>query len=128
MRAFRSIHRFAAIVCAFGVASCATAGPNTGSTNNTSVASSTSATSDTASAPVTASRDDGEGLSCRRRVKVPAVPAEYQWIDAHYPGSRLNMQALSECAGSPTDQLHITTADGRNLTVFFDISSFFPTQ
>jgi len=50
-------------------------------------------------------------------VKVPAVPAEYQWIDAHYPGSRLNMQALSECAGSPTDQFHITTADGRNLTV-----------
>ena len=56
---------------------------------------------------------------------MPDVPAEYAWIEAHYPGSQMNMQSLSDCGGSPTDKLHIMTADGRKLVVFFDISSFF---
>ncbi len=68
---------------------------------------------------------DGEGLSCERRVKVGAVPEEYAWMKEHYPGAKMKMQSLSSCGDSPTDKLHITTADGRDLTLHFDISSFF---
>jgi hypothetical protein len=68
---------------------------------------------------------DGEGLSCERRVKVAAIPEEYAWVKEHYPGAKVNMQSLSRCGESPTDKLHVTTADGRALTLHFDISSFF---
>lgn len=67
----------------------------------------------------------GDGLSCERRVKVAAIPDEYAWVRAHYPGARVNMQSLNDCGGSPTDELHLTTADGRSVTTYFDISSFF---
>jgi hypothetical protein len=81
----------------------------------------------TTSSPGTATPPsaDGDGLSCERRVKVAAIPEEYAWVKAHYPGAKVNMQSLGDCGGSPTDQLHITTADGRTLTTYFDISSFF---
>ena len=68
---------------------------------------------------------EGDGLSCERRVKVPAIPNEYAWVKAHYPGAKVKMQSLGNCGGSPTDELLMTTADGRELTVYFDISSFF---
>ena len=73
----------------------------------------------------TAGGTDGEGLSCERRVKVGAIPEEYAWVKAHYPGAKVKMQSLGDCGGSPTDKLHITTADGRDLTTFLDISTFF---
>jgi hypothetical protein len=69
---------------------------------------------------------DADGLSCDGRVKVGAIPEEYAWVKAHYPGAKVTMQTLGRCGGSPTDELHITTADGRGLTTYFDISSFFP--
>jgi len=78
-----------------------------------------------ATGPSATAGNDGEGLSCERRVKVGSVPEEYAWLKAHYPGARVNMQALGECAGAPADKLMVTTADGRDLTLHFDISSFF---
>jgi len=48
-----------------------------------------------------------------------------KWVRAHYPGANITSQSLLECDGSPTDELKLTTADGRDLTVHFDISSFF---
>ena len=68
---------------------------------------------------------DGEGLSCERRVKVAAIAEEYAWVKEHYPGAKVNMQSLSRCGESPADKLHVTTADGREVTLHFDISSFF---
>jgi hypothetical protein len=68
---------------------------------------------------------DGDGLTCERRVKVAAVPEEYAWVKEHYPGAKVNMQSLSRCGESPTDELQIRTADGREVTLHFDISSFF---
>jgi len=35
------------------------------------------------------------------------------------------MQSLGECDGAPADELHVKTADGRRISLFFDISSFF---
>ena len=58
-------------------------------------------------------------------MKVAGIPEEYAWVKAHYPGATVGMQSLSRCGESPTDKLHITTADGRDVTVHFDISSFF---
>lgn len=68
---------------------------------------------------------EADGLSCSTRVKVAGVREEYEWIRAHYPGANINSQSLTECGSSPTDELNLTTADGRDLTIHFDISSFF---
>jgi hypothetical protein len=78
-----------------------------------------------ATGPGASAGNDGEGLSCERRVKVASIPEEYAWVKAHYPGATVNMQALAQCAGAPADKLMVTTADGRDLTLHFDISSFF---
>jgi len=69
--------------------------------------------------------DDGDGLSCAQRVKVAGIAEEYAWVRSHYPGAKVKMQSLSRCEGSPTDKLHATTTDDRELTFYFDISSFF---
>ena len=58
-------------------------------------------------------------------MKVAAIPEDYAWVKEHYPGAKVDMQSLSRCGDSPTDELSVTTADGRHLTLHFDISSFF---
>ncbi|MGD0839173.1 MAG: hypothetical protein ABSB49_21260 [Polyangia bacterium] len=35
------------------------------------------------------------------------------------------MQALSRCGGVPADELYLRTVEGRRVTLYFDISSFF---
>ena len=52
-------------------------------------------------------------------------PAEYAWIRKNYPGATNNSQALVYHAKKPYDILHITTADGKTVSVYFDISKFF---
>ena len=52
-------------------------------------------------------------------------PAEYTWIRKNYPGSTNNSQVLAYHAKKPYDILHITTADGKSVAVYFDISKFF---
>ena len=72
-----------------------------------------------------ASQSGPDGLSCATRVVAPSVPWEYTWVRDHYPGSQVVMQSLGECDGAPADELHVKTADGRRISLFFDISSFF---
>jgi hypothetical protein len=73
----------------------------------------------------------GKGTSCADAVVVHApnemtgVPAEYVWLDQHYPGYTRKMQALIQCGSRPADQLSITTADGKDIEVFFDIGEYF---
>jgi len=71
------------------------------------------------------SRTEPDGLSCTTRVPVPGISAEYAWVRRHYPGAQVKMQALGECAGAPADELYVMTAAGRQITLYFDISSFF---
>jgi hypothetical protein len=52
-------------------------------------------------------------------------PAEYTWIRKNYPGATNNSQALVYHAKKPYDILHITTADGKAVSIYFDISKFF---
>jgi len=52
-------------------------------------------------------------------------PAEYQWISTNYPDSKNNSQSLVFHDKKPYDILHITTKDGKEVAVYFDISKFF---
>lgn len=73
----------------------------------------------------------GDGLTCDTRVIIHAdneaagIAAEHGWLRAKYPGYKLGMQSLGQCAKSPADVLSITTTDGKTLEIYFDISSFF---
>ena len=64
-------------------------------------------------------------MSCATRVVVPSIPAEYAWVKKKYPGARVEMQALGKCDGAPADELYVRTAQGKRVTLYFDISSFF---
>jgi hypothetical protein len=73
----------------------------------------------------------GDGSSCAQAVVIKAahegegVGEEYRWLAARYPGYTRRSQALTRCGAHAADRLSITTADGRDLDVWFDISSFF---
>jgi len=84
------------------------------------------ACSTTSSATRDSRRQTGpDGLSCATRVIAPSIPAEYEWVKRNYPGAQVEMQALGNCDGAPADELHVKTAQGKHLTLYFDISSFF---
>ena len=74
----------------------------------------------------------GDGLTCESRVVIRGARGEQQGVAAEhaglrrkYPGHKVNGQALMECQEHATDKLSITTADGRDVDVHFDISDFF---
>jgi hypothetical protein len=53
------------------------------------------------------------------------VRSEYVWLSQRYPGYKRKLQALIHQGGKSYDRLDITTADGRELSVYFDITAFF---
>lgn len=53
------------------------------------------------------------------------VRSEYAWLSQRYPGYKRRLQALLHKGDRSYDRLDITTADGRELSVYFDITSFF---
>ena len=53
------------------------------------------------------------------------VDAEYAWLRNKYPGYSTRGQSLNNYKNKPYDIIHITTADGKQLDVYFDISNFF---
>ena len=55
----------------------------------------------------------------------PGIDAEYAWIRTQYPGSKVKGQSLMNHGGKPYDVIHITTADGTDKDVYFDISNFY---
>lgn len=62
----------------------------------------------------------------RTELKTTAgVRSEYIWLAQRYPGYQRRVQALIHADGRHYDRLDITTADGRELSVWFDITSFF---
>jgi hypothetical protein len=72
----------------------------------------------------------GNGLDCKTRIKVlganyeTGVSAEYAWLQAKYPGFERGRQTLVECEGKDSDKLDIVTAEGKELTLYFDVSDF----
>jgi hypothetical protein len=73
----------------------------------------------------------GDGTSFEKAIVVKAksetegVSAEYAWLKDHYPGYTRKGQGLSFDKGKSYDILRITTADGVEKAVYFDISGFF---
>ena len=70
------------------------------------------------------------GSSCDLPVVIHAahedegIHAENEWILAHYGRFMKNGQALLSCSGKAVDRIDFTTADGRQLKVWFDISEW----
>ena len=85
----------------------------------------------TAGAAASTAYGGGDGSSCAQAVVVHAtnemagVRAEYGWIADKYPGYERGAQALIQCNDRPADKIHVRTADGRELELFFDISQYF---
>lgn len=55
------------------------------------------------------------------------VDAEYAWLRKHYPGYTFEGQHLimDKKDGHPYDLIDIKTAEGKKVSVYFDISKFF---
>jgi hypothetical protein len=71
------------------------------------------------------------GLSCNSAIVVAAtteqtgIAEENAWISENYPGAKKVGQSLMTCNGKTADQVDIETANGRKVSVYFDISNFF---
>jgi hypothetical protein len=71
------------------------------------------------------------GLSCNSAIVINAttedtgIAEENAWIKENYPGAKKVGQALLTCNGKSADQVDIETANGRKVSVYFDISNFF---
>jgi len=71
------------------------------------------------------------GLSCNSAIVIDAtnehdgIAKEKAWINENYPGAKEVKQELTTCNGKPADQLDLETANGRTVSVYFDISNFF---
>jgi hypothetical protein len=74
------------------------------------------------------------GLTCENAIVIEArnedegIKREYAWIRENYPGyKRESQDLLMGCAdrSRPTDAIHIVTANGEKVTLYFDISKWF---
>lgn len=64
-------------------------------------------------------------LVVKARTEPEGIGAERRWIDAQYPGHSGYAQALVRGQGRVFDVLTFSAADGRAISVCFDITSFF---
>jgi cell pole-organizing protein PopZ len=71
------------------------------------------------------------GLSCNSAIVINAtnehdgIAQEKAWMNENYPGAREVQQSLTKCNDKAADQVVLETANGRKVTVYFDISNFF---
>jgi hypothetical protein len=71
------------------------------------------------------------GLSCNSAIVINAtnegdgIAQEKAWINENYPGAKQVKQALTTCNDKPADQIDLETANGRSVSLYFDISKFF---
>ena len=73
----------------------------------------------------------GNGSSYKKAIVVHAsdekdgVHAEYEYIRAHFPGSRFKSQALAFENGKAYDIMTFADAAGKKQVLYFDISEYF---
>ena len=84
-----------------------------------------------ASTPKHAGYAGGNGLSFNSPVIIvnaqtldEGFAAEKSWIAAHYPNAQVTNQQFLTLADRRLDQFVLQTADGRSVTVWFDITAF----
>ncbi|PKP01908.1 MAG: hypothetical protein CVU11_13680 [Bacteroidetes bacterium HGW-Bacteroidetes-6] len=79
----------------------------------------------------TVSEADRDGTSYEKAIVIQektestGVDAEYAWLKEHYPGYKMKQQSLTNQNGKPYDLIEIVTAQGKEMTIYFDISNFF---
>ena len=66
-----------------------------------------------------------DGSSFENAVIVGSVRAEYLYIDRTFPGSNIISQMVTDNNGNPYDIVTITTKDGQEKDIIFDISKFY---
>ena len=66
-----------------------------------------------------------KAIIINERNESTGVHAEYEWIKNHYPGYKRGMQALTHNKNKPYDIISITTSEGKEIDVYFDISNFY---
>ena len=76
--------------------------------------------------------EGGDGSSVEKAVIIKGakesqagIRAEYGYLKKAFPGYKLRQQSLQAKGGKKYDVLAITTKEGKDLDVFFDISDFF---
>jgi hypothetical protein len=79
----------------------------------------------------TISASDRDGSSYEKAVivtekhEMQGINAEYAWIQNKYPGYKTVSQSLNYKDKTPYDIIHILTADGKAMAIYFDISNYF---
>jgi hypothetical protein len=53
------------------------------------------------------------------------IKSEYYWLSVHYPGYKVKLQAISQHNKKPFDILTVFTNDGKEISIYFDISNFY---
>jgi len=61
----------------------------------------------------------------KERNENEGVKAEYTWLRANYPGYIVKKQGLNFHKEKAYDVLYITTAEGKEKSIYFDISNFY---
>jgi len=74
----------------------------------------------------------GDGTSMERAIVIlgarnsaVGIRAEYNWLQAKYPGYKRKSQALLSNSGKSYDLLEVELPDGRVAKFYFDITAFF---
>jgi hypothetical protein len=95
---------------------------------NTSKKASNSSTSGNSIAVNEADRDGSsyeKAIVIQEKTESTGVDAEYAWLKKHYPGYKMKQQSLTNKNGKAYDLIEIVTAQGKTMTIYFDISNFF---
>lgn len=66
-----------------------------------------------------------DGSSFQNAVIVGSVRAEYLYIDRTFPGANIMSQMVTDNNGNPYDIVTITTKDGQEKNIYFDIARFY---
>jgi hypothetical protein len=75
--------------------------------------------------------EGGDGSSAEKAIIIKnateetGVKAEYAYLAKHFPGYKRGKQSLVREKNRMYDVLEVTTAEGKALTIFFDITEFF---
>lgn len=66
-----------------------------------------------------------DGSTFAKAVIVGSVRSEYLWIDRTFDGSNILSQVVAEEGGKTYDIVSITTKEGAEKDLYFDISKFY---
>jgi hypothetical protein len=110
------------IAFALTFSSCSSSKKTTATQTNSAAAVSTTSTAGDAAADGSSFE---KAILINEKLERPGVDAEYVWLKKNYPGYKMNSQSLSYHDKKPYDILHIETAEGKKIDVYFDISKFF---